>query len=109
MRRDFPAKVKVAAFQRANGRCENPQCGAKVSAPKLAYDHILPDALGGEPTLENCQVLCLECHQEKTGTDVGRIRKADRQHRNHIGAKARTGFRGWRKMDGTPVWKERRT
>lgn len=108
MRRDFPAKVKAIAFQRANGCCENPICRAKIAAPKLAYDHILPDALGGEPTLENCQVLCLECHQEKTGTDVGRIRKADRQHRNHIGAKARIGFRGWRNFRGEAIWRDQR-
>lgn len=88
MRREFPAKVKVAAFQRANGNCEI--CGARLSVGKFRYDHKLPDALGGEPTLENCVVQCLGCDKPKTADDVRRIRKADRQRRNHIGAKAKT-------------------
>lgn len=84
-RREFPGKVRALAFERAGGCCE--KCGVRLGAGKVHYDHVLPDALGGEPTLENCAVLCRPCHGEKTAKeDVPRIRKADRQRRRHIGA-----------------------
>jgi len=107
MRREFSTKVRVAAFQRCDGRCE--KCGARLMPGKFAYDHILPDWLGGEPTLENAQVLCDPCHSEKThGQDRPRINKTQRQHARHIEAKAPSrnplpGSKasGWkRKMNG---------
>lgn len=87
MRREFPAKVKVAAFRRANGHCE--KCTARLVPGKLAYDHVLPDWLGGEPTLSNCEVLCDACHGAKTsGEDVPRIAKAKRQRASHLGIRS---------------------
>ena len=74
---------KDQAAQRANGRCE--RCGGAYKRPE--FDHILPCALGGEPTLVNCMVLCEPCHKEKTADDIRRVRKADRQRRNHLGAR----------------------
>jgi 5-methylcytosine-specific restriction protein A len=107
MRTEFSAKVRAAAFDRSKGQCE--ECTAFLYAGKFHYDHIIPDALGGEPTLQNCAVLCLNCHGAKTGGgDVPRIAKAKRQQRKHIGAKTSAGtipgskrspFR--KRMDGT--------
>jgi len=86
MRREFTAKVKVAAFQRSQGHCEG--CTARLMPGRYAYDHILPDALGGEPTLLNCAVLCSACHDAKTHTgDVPQIAKMKRQRVNHLGAR----------------------
>ena len=76
-RRDFPRKVKAQAILRANGCCE--ACSAKLKVGEAEVDHILPDALGGEPILSNARVLCRVCHRTKTDQDIGRIRKADRQ------------------------------
>jgi hypothetical protein len=46
--------------------------------------------MGGEPTLENCVVLCRSCHRIKTsGQDVPAIAKAKRIERKHIGAERR--------------------
>lgn len=85
-RREFPAKVRLAAFQRAGECCES--CGVRLQAGRIHYDHVIPDALGGEPTLENCECLCAACHGRKTaGQDVPRIAKAKRQQASHIGAK----------------------
>lgn len=106
-RRAFPKSVKVAAFERASGNCEI--CTARLYPPRFHYDHILPDWLGGKPTLENCQCLCENCHRSKTSSqDVPRIAKAKRQRDKHIKArkyrKPMPGSRasGWRKrMDGT--------
>lgn len=85
-RREFPRKVRAEVFLRAGGRCESQECGAKLKTGEGHYDHILPDALGGEPTADNCQLLCKVCHGAKTKEDVGRIRKADRQRDKHTGA-----------------------
>lgn len=109
-RREFPAKVKVAAYERSAGRCEC--CTARLAVGKFHYDHRVPDAMGGEPTLDNCEVLCTACHSAKTtGSDVPAIAKAKRREARHIGAKARTrsplpGGRDskWKKrLDGTVV------
>ncbi len=86
MRREFPTKVKAAAFARADGHCEG--CLGWLYIGKFHYDHRIPDALGGEPTLDNCVVLCVACHGEKTAKhDVPAIAKAKRREAKHIGAK----------------------
>jgi len=87
-RREFSAKVKVAAFERAKGFCE--ECTAYLYPGKFHFDHIRPDGLLGEPTLKNCAVLCVNCHSAKTqGEDMPRIVKARHQHRAFIGAKTK--------------------
>lgn len=103
MRREFSTKVKVAAFERSGGRCE--QCTARIPAG-AHYDHRVPDAVGGEPTLENCQVLCRSCHGVKTSTeDVPAIAKTKRVRNRHINAEPRKrGFRGGRAFDGSIKW-----
>ena len=86
MRREFPARVKVAAYERSGGFCE--ACSCRLQIGRIHYDHVLPDALGGEPTFENCAVLCHACHAVKTtDEDVPRIAKMKRQRAAHLGAK----------------------
>lgn len=78
-RSEFSRKTKRQAFERCKGHCEG--CGVKLTVGKFHYDHTVPDALGGENILENCQVLCTACHGDKTAKeDVPRIAKASRQH-----------------------------
>jgi hypothetical protein len=89
MRREFTTKVKVAAWHRCEGRCES--CTAKLYPGRFAYDHDNPDGLTGEPTLENCRVLCSACHGVKTKGDVARIAKAKRCEAKHVGARTRKG------------------
>lgn len=91
MRQEFPAKVKVAAFERAKDRCE--KCTARLVVGKFHYDHIIADALGGEPTVENCEVLCTACHGTKTQRqDVPAIAKVKRIRAKHLGIKRRSSF-----------------
>jgi 5-methylcytosine-specific restriction protein A len=88
MRREFHPKVMIAAWDRANGCCEQCKTGRKLLPGDIFYDHVIPDAMGGEPTLDNCQVLCRSHHDAKTHkTDVPQIAKAKRRQRNHIGVK----------------------
>jgi len=85
-RREFTARVKVAAYERSGGFCE--ACSCRLQVGRIHYDHRIPDALGGEPTFENCAVLCTHCHSAKTtGEDVPRISKMKRQRAAHLGAK----------------------
>ena len=86
MRRNFSGKVKLAAFERAAGRCE--RCTARLVTGKLRYNHRNPDALGGEPTLENCEVLCLNCDGDQTYKhDIPRIAKSRRIRNRQAGVK----------------------
>ena len=102
-RTEFPAKVRVAALERCGGCCE--ECGVSIrpgNGPQ--YDHIIPDALGGEATLDNCAVLCRSCHGAKTAKqDVPQIAKAKRVAAKHIGARVRSKM-PYRRFDGTPVY-----
>jgi 5-methylcytosine-specific restriction endonuclease McrA len=103
---EFTGKTKAQAFQRAAGKCEG--CGARLYVGKYHYDHGRAAALLGKATLENCRVLCVACHGEKTTTeDVPRIAAAKRQERKHIGARKPATMPGsrnsrWKKkLDGT--------
>lgn len=109
MRREFPQSVKLAAWQRSKGHCDS--CGIKIVAGNGPnYDHRIADGLGGEPTMENCDVLCRNCHGAKTAErDVPAIAKAKRIEKRAAGAERRrsrpipgskaSGLR--KKMDGT--------
>ena len=97
MRSEFPKRVRLAAWERAQGHCET--CGVKIRlglGPH--YDHVIPDAVGGEPTLENCAVLCRTCHGVKTAQrDVPAIAKTKRVRDKAVGAKEKRS----RPMPGT--------
>lgn len=102
-RREFPAKVKALAFERAGGNCEG--CTARLTVGKFHYDHVIPDALSGEPVLSNCAVLCTNCHGAKTAKeDVPRIAKAVRTHRKNINARPRPK-RQWPKRSFNEQWR----
>lgn len=106
-RHEFSKKVKLAAWNRAGGRCED--CGKKIrpgDGPE--YDHSSPAFFGGAATLENCQVLCISCHSRKTSTrDIKDIAKGRRQIEKRAKAdRKRQGFRGWRNFRGEVVWRD---
>jgi len=112
-RQEFSVKVKAQAAARANGKCEG--CGARLRLGGYHYDHIVPDGFGGEPTLENCAVLCLTCHKIKTHEeDNPRMAKADMQRKRialNIKPESRRKLPGSKdspikiKLDGTRVWR----
>lgn len=84
-RRNFTKAVKLQAWERCGGKCES--CRQKIIGV-AEYDHLIADALDGEPTLENCQVLCARCHRLKTSkTDVPAISKGKRLEAKRSGLK----------------------
>lgn len=92
-RREFPQAVRKAAFVRCcrGGvpHCEtcNTELNGRVG---IIYEHVVPDGLGGEPTLDNCKVHCKTCADVKTfEEDNPRMQKADRGFKKEFGLKAR--------------------
>lgn len=65
-----PSKVRPKAFsQKIRSKvleADGFRCRACGSAEGVQVDHILPIWEGGEPTFENGQTLCSDCHTEKT-------------------------------------------
>jgi len=102
-RKEFTEKVRRDAWDRCLGKCE--KCTAKLFPGRFQFDHIIPDGLGGEPTLENCAVLCSVCHSTKTVTeDRPVMQKADNIRKKHLGFGRPKPKSLWkRKMSGEVV------
>lgn len=126
-RKEFTGKTKRAAFERCcvDGvpRCEgaipsmrDPQsqerCGVDLRSKPFHYDHDDADYFSKDNSLDNCVVLCVPCHVEKTKTvDTPKIKKARAIYRARTKTKARRGppmpgsrdSRVKRKVDGTLI------
>lgn len=100
-RHEFDTKTRAAAWERCGGRCEGEvyvddpmhylfdtrRCNAPLDLGCFHYDHIDPDYISGRNDLDNCQVLCVPCHREKTALDQGKIAKVKRIQHKRIKAK----------------------
>lgn len=96
-RTEFPKRVKAEAFRRccdARGIPHCEKCGIELKGGNIVYEHLQPDGLGGEPTLENCRVYCLKsCATRKTfDEDNPRMAKADAQLKANYGIRGRSTF-----------------
>ena len=107
-RREFPQSVRKIAFRRAckpDGvpKCECPtHIGPRmIRAGHLRYEHLQPDGLAGEPTIENCGVWCDVCSLAKDKTDKATMSKADRVVKKTFGLmptkRQKIASRGFRK------------
>ena len=110
MRREFSAKIKAAVLRRCSGADGVPRCEECGKPGRIEIDHIKPDGLGGEPTLDNAMARCAACHKAKThGEDRPRMAKADRQRKKHFLPRKPSRFptsrdSKWkRKLDGSVV------
>jgi len=52
--------TRLFVWQRDGGKCRN--CGSRH---ELHFDHVIPRSWGGSSTVENVQVLCLQCNLRK--------------------------------------------
>ena len=91
VRKEFSKKVKHQAWERCkrdDGEAYCEGCNLVIQG-RPEYDHIVPDGLGGDNSLGNCQVLCRGCHDLKSNRyiegDKAKIAKADRIREKHLG------------------------
>jgi 5-methylcytosine-specific restriction endonuclease McrA len=113
--RPKPTKAqKTAAWNAVNGICW--WCGKPVARDGLGveWDHELPRGLTGDDTTANLAPLHVGCHRKKTFGDEGRqgdvqrVAEAKRQSKlTEPKIRKANGFRGWRKMNGEIVWRNR--
>lgn len=106
----IPDRVRQRVVARANQCCEN--CGMRVRHSG-EVDHVIalanwnptPEAAHGNREA-NLRLLCKSCHAAKSRRDVSEKSKiAKTQKRMGPLKRKRKGFWGWRKFDGTLVWK----
>jgi 5-methylcytosine-specific restriction enzyme A len=74
-RLEFTAKTKRQAYDRSGGLCEcalvpflnRPSgCGTKLTEGRIRYEHIIPDNIAQDNSIDNCAALSLGCWREKT-------------------------------------------
>ena len=58
----------VKCMKSKGGMCANKKCpnaGQKFEIGEMEADHIKAWSKGGKTTIENCQMLCIECNRTK--------------------------------------------
>jgi hypothetical protein len=95
-RNNFTKKTQREALERSNGICEchliphvfAVACGRQLGAGNTFFEHVDPDRLSGNASLENCAALTKTCWQIKTATyDLPIIAKTQRIFDFHNGVK----------------------
>lgn len=104
---------KIAIWNRENGLCWFCLKPVPPLGPDVIYDHKTPRALNGSDDPAGIfPIHSSPCNERKTHGktgDIARVAKAKRQAKL-TAPKVRKpgGFRGWRKMNGEIVWRNRR-
>ena len=101
-RQNFTDHTIALRFAHCRGRCEG--CGTiLIGRESYEGDHDTPTAAGGNSSFENCRIMCLDCHSDKTLKDVRDLAKGARQAKRNAGIKPKgRGFQtnrdgGWKK------------
>lgn len=85
-RREFPRSVRVEVIKRSTRDnvtyCEK----CKGIAKRWQIDHIIADAHGGKPVIENAMLICEACYSVKNPKDTTIAAKLKRVEAKHIGA-----------------------
>ena len=64
-------EVVKANLEKHNGQIQCEMCGKQIySIGECHFDHIIPYAKGGSSTLDNCQILCIECNLKKSDKEL---------------------------------------
>jgi len=62
--RSFSDNQKRETYERQQGVCI--RCGGQFEIEDMEADHITPWSKGGKTSVENCQMLCLQCNRTKS-------------------------------------------
>jgi hypothetical protein len=119
-RLEFSKKVRLEIFLRAGGpdklRCEGKDCGLPIKGSNFEIDHTLEcwemeDVEHGYRealTAEDGKLLCIPCHDAKTGKKAGERARCKKVVEKAAKArKPKQPFKGWRKFDGSVVWNDK--
>ena len=73
--RNFSEAVQFSVvksnLEKNNGIIQCELCGKQIfSIGECNFDHIVPYAKGGTSTIENCQILCVECNLKKSDKEL---------------------------------------
>lgn len=97
-------------FLRQDGRCVfcTQSLQVKGHMPvEFIDEHMIPLSIGGSNALENRALLCKPCAGTKTKVEATERAKGNRAFEKLVlGNRKKSGFRGWRKMNGDIVWKK---
>ncbi len=86
MRKEFTPTIKREIILRSQGHCED--CGIAIKKGTGEVDHTLADGLTIDKktlTADDGKHLCKPCHAKKTGDDIKKISKANRQFKKDQG------------------------
>jgi len=100
-RQEFTKAVKLSAWMRCGGYCEG--CTGRLHPGHFDYHHDKECAFEGEPSLENCKVLCDNCHGAVTSERAPVIAKSNRVRNRHAGIGRKKRTIPGRRFDGTPI------
>lgn len=106
----IPPHVKLRVFERHGGMCHIARRKIRVGEP-WDCDHVtaLADWTGeGHGNREsNLAPALKDKHREKTAAENTERAHLRRKKSKALGIKTGGGFKGWRKFDGTIVWRDR--
>jgi 5-methylcytosine-specific restriction endonuclease McrA len=85
-RSEFPKAIKVTVIKRAtrDGQVWCESC--KLPAKKFQIDHVIADAHGGKPVIENASLICEACYGLKNPKDTTIAAKLKRVEAKNLGA-----------------------
>ena len=73
--RSFPISIQHQAvlfnFKKNKGQLKCAICGKSITSKKeCCFDHIFAYSKGGKSTLDNCQILCIDCNLSKSNKEM---------------------------------------
>lgn len=108
-RKPLTRKQYAELYLRQDGRC--PACGQKLEVKggeqvTIRDEHLNPLWRSGTNDLSNRELWCLPCTKPKDAAEATDRAKGKRVRDKFIKApmKKQSGFKGWKKFDGSAVW-----
>lgn len=73
VRKDATKAERLCLLKEQENKCVYCKCPVYFGkASNADVDHIIPLSLGGDTSIDNMQVLCVQCHRRKTGLEFGK-------------------------------------
>ena len=107
-RKSLTRNQRAELFLEHKGVCH--LCQLRIQAERgeaWEVEHVEAREISGRDDWDNLRPEHVKCHKVKTAKDKAIIAKCNAVRNKHLGIKKRSGFKGWRRMDGTVVYAER--